>query len=385
MKNEYDIIVCGGGMSGLSLIYRALKANIWSNKSIILIDKEIKTANDKTWCFWENTISPFEDVIFKKWKEMCFFDIEDNGYLLNTKDYSYNMIRSSDFYNYTFDYIKSHSNLKIVREEIKSISNTASGCEVLTDSCNYHAEFVFNSVYQKPKLKENNTYLQQHFKGVIIESDNLNLDPNKIHLMDFRTSQEYGATFFYVLPTSDNTALVEYTLFSEKLLDPHIYHQRLKEYIVNILGIAEYKIIESEFGVIPMTDYPFERTTGSIINIGTIGGDTRGSTGYTFSNTQKTISNIIQNYKSKETPLGIEEHISRKHRIYDSTMLKVLAGGKYKGHQLFTDMFTKSKAYDILAFLDAESSLLQDFGIIKSLIPQYFFKPFFQSLLQSKK
>ena len=71
MKNEYDIIVCGGGMSGLSLIYRALKANIWSNKSIILIDKEIKTANDKTWCFWENTISPFEDVIFKKWKEMC--------------------------------------------------------------------------------------------------------------------------------------------------------------------------------------------------------------------------------------------------------------------------------------------------------------------------
>jgi lycopene beta-cyclase len=61
-------------------------------------------------------------------------------------------------------------------------------------------------------------------------------------------------------------------------------------------------------------------------------------------------------------------------------MLKVLADGKYPGHQLFTDMFSRAKAYDILAFLDSESTLKQDLKVIKSLIPQYFIKPFFKSL-----
>ncbi len=381
MKMEYDIIVCGGGMSGLSLVYRDLLSGVWANKSILLIDKSDKSVNDRTWCFWENSISPFEEIIYRKWDEMCFFSVDNKSFLLNTGDYNYNMIRSIDFYNHTLDYLKSQSNLTILNDNIKSVTSIGNSCEVVTDSHTYHSEYVFNSIYDKPKLEEKHTYLLQHFKGVVIESNELNLDPKQIYLMDFRTSQENGNTFFYVLPTSETTALVEYTLFSDKLLEKEIYDKRIEEYITEVLNINDYKIIDSEFGVIPMTDYPFARADGNIINIGTVGGDTRGSTGYTFTNTQKTITKIINSYQSNGTPHYTEEHISLKHKLYDSTLLKVLADGKYKGHQLFTDMFSSAKASDVLAFLDSESTLKQDFKVIKSLIPQYFIKPFFQSWL----
>ncbi|PKL81143.1 MAG: lycopene cyclase [Ignavibacteriae bacterium HGW-Ignavibacteriae-4] len=381
MKMEYDIIVCGGGMSGLSLSFRAIQSGVWANKSILIIDKSDKSINDRTWCFWENSLSPFEEIIFRKWVDMCFFSVDNKSLLLDTGDYSYNMIRSIDFYNYTLDYLKSQPNVTITNESIISMNSIVNGCEVVTDSNKYQSEYVFNSIYKKPKLEEKHTYLLQHFKGVIIESNDLGLDTKQIYLMDFRTSQENGNTFFYVLPTSETTALVEYTLFSDKLLPKEVYDQRIEEYIREVLRVNDYKIIESEFGVIPMTDYSFVRTTGNIINLGTIGGDTRGSTGYTFTNTQKTITKIINSYQENGKPHYKEEHISTKHKLYDSTLLKVLADGKYQGHQLFTDMFSSVKATDILAFLDGESSLKQDFKVIKSLIPQYFIKPFFRSWL----
>ena len=383
MKMEYDIIVCGGGMSGLSLAYRALQSGVWANKSILIIDKSDKSSNDKTWCFWENSTSPFEEIIFRKWDEMRFISVDNRSFQLDTGNYSYNMIRSIDFYKHTLEYLKSQPNVTIANENIVSSNTINNSCVVVTDVSKYQSEYVFNSIYEKPKLEEKHTYLLQHFKGVMIESNELSLDPKEIYLMDFRTSQENGNTFFYVLPTSETSALVEYTLFSDKLLAKEVYDKRIEEYIREVLNIKEYKIIESEFGIIPMTDYPFIRSNGNIINIGTMGGDTRGSTGYTFTNTQKTISKIIASYQESDTPHFKEEHITTKHKLYDSTLLKVLADGKYQGHQLFTDMFTSAKASDILAFLDGESSLKQDFKVIKSLIPQYFIKPFFRSWLDS--
>jgi len=379
MKMEYDIIVCGGGMSGLSLAYRALISGVWENKSILIIDKSNKSINDRTWCFWENSDSPFESIIYRKWDEMCFFSLDSRSLILDTADYSYNMIRSIDFYRHTLDYLNSQNNVTITNENIVSFTNTNNKCEVITEQSRYASEYVFNSIFKKPPLEEKHTYLLQHFKGVIIESKDLNLDTKKIHLMDFRTGQENGNTFFYVLPISDTSALIEYTLFSSKLLEKDTYDIKIAEYINNVLKLKEYKVLEEEFGVIPMTDFPFTRFEGNIVNIGTIGGDTRGSTGYTFTNTQKTITKIIESFNNSGSPFFKEEHISTKHKLYDSTMLKVLEEGKYQGHQLFTDMFSKVKASDILSFLDSESTLSQDIKVIKSLIPQYFIKPFFKS------
>ncbi len=381
MGKHFDIAICGGGMAGLSIAYLALQHGVWADKSILIVDKEEKLSNDKTWCFWDNGTSVFDDIVHRKWSDMLFFTNSGEKIKLDNGSFEYKMIRSVDFYRLTLDYLKQQSNVHFLYSEIESYSQTNDKVEIVTKSDTITAEYAFNSLLKKPALKSSDTYLRQHFKGKFIESDELKLNPNQIHLMDFRPSQEHGCTFVYLLPTSETSALVEYTLFSEKLLDKDEYDMKLDDYIHNVLGIENYKTIDEEFGVIPMTDYKFSRAEGRIINIGTAGGDTRGSTGYTFYNTQQTITKILDNYKASGIPTPIDEHIGKKDRLYDSTMLKVLAKGDYKGHQLFSDMFSKVPAHIIFNFLNSQSSLLQDFRVIRSLTPHHFIAPFVKSLL----
>ncbi len=99
------------------------------------------------------------------------------------------------------------------------------------------AEYIFNSiVFLKPELKKKEYYLLQHFKGWIIETENPVFNSSEATLMDFRVSQQHGTTFVYVMPFSATKALVEYTLFTEKLLDPLQYDEGLKEYIKELLA-----------------------------------------------------------------------------------------------------------------------------------------------------
>jgi lycopene beta-cyclase len=382
MAKHYDIIISGAGMAGLSLAYRAVKQGVWSNKSILIIDKSEKQENDKTWCFWDSDESPFEEVVHRKWDNMLFFTNSGRKIELDTERYKYKMIRSIDFYQHTLSYLKSQPNISFLYSEIDRFKQANNKAIVVARDDEYSADYIFNSVLGKPNLRANDTYLLQHFKGKFIESDELNLNPNQIHLMDFRTSQKHGCTFVYLLPTSKNSALVEYTLFSDKLLDTEEYDINLDIYINEILGVNDYKTNEEEFGIIPMTDYKFARKNGRIINIGTAGGDTRGSTGYTFYNTQQTITNIIESYEKTGSPLGAKEHIGSKDRLYDSTMLQVLAKGEYEGHQLFADMFSKVPAHIIFDFLNSESKLRQDIKVINSLSPVHFPTPFIKALMR---
>ena len=96
----------------------------------------------------------------------------------------------------------------------------------------------------------------------------------------------------YVLPTSSTEALLEYTLFSKDLLSKEEYENEIQIYTKK-LGITDYEIVEKEQGNIPMTNYKFwKHNTKNIINIGSAGGWTKASTGYTFANTIKKSKNI---------------------------------------------------------------------------------------------
>ncbi|GAB3937762.1 hypothetical protein GCM10027614_16600 [Micromonospora vulcania] len=84
---------------------------------------------------------------------------------------------------------------------------------------------------------------------------------------------------------SDRYALVEYTEFSPGLLTDAGYDEALAGYR-DLLGLdpAGLRVREVENGVIPMTDAPFPaRPTPRVVRLGTAGGATRPSTGFTFS------------------------------------------------------------------------------------------------------
>lgn len=371
-----DILICGSGLAGLSLLYRAMKSGLWTDLQIIVADRSEKQVNDKTWSFWQQEDSVFEELVQHKWKNLIFYSHQGRRVELDNKGYTYKSIRSGDFYRYTLAYLKRLENITFVQEEILNITSSGTTCKLYTDQHTYQSTYLFNSIYQQPHEVATEQLFLQHFKGQRIRTRAAIPSLSEAYLMDFRTGQENGTSFFYTLPMAEDELFVEYTLFSKSLLSKDAYDEQIKHYLREVLKIEEYTVLEEEFGIIPMTDHLFKRFDGNIIHIGTAGGDTRGSTGYTFSNLQKTITSILVSYQEKGHPFFRDENISLRYQLYDSTLLNVLDSGNYAGHELFTDLFSKSPAYLIFAFLDAETSLTQDTRVMKSLRIMPFLRAF---------
>ncbi|MCE2790360.1 MAG: NAD(P)-binding protein [Saprospiraceae bacterium] len=68
----YDIVIAGTGAAGLLLAYRLSKENIYSSSRILLIDKEIKTGDDRTWCFWEQGKGEWDHILYTSWESVRF-------------------------------------------------------------------------------------------------------------------------------------------------------------------------------------------------------------------------------------------------------------------------------------------------------------------------
>ena len=188
--------------------------------------------------------------------------------------------------------------------------------------------------------------------------------------MDFSIDQKDETRFFYVLPLSDKKALIEFTVFSKDLLKKDEYELELIKYIKS-LKIDKYKIIEDEFGVIPMTCYPFERkNTSKILNIGTAGGWTKPSSGYTFKFIEKNTIKLLTHIKKNTQFLNFK--IKTRHWIYDLIFLDVLYKNNYLGSNLFTKMFSKNPMEKIFMFLDNETSITDELKITASFPKRIF-------------
>lgn len=344
-----------------------------NDKRILLVDKEEKNKNDHTWCFWEIGEGLFENIVYNKWERVWF---RSNGFsrLMQLSPYNYKLIRSIDFYTYCFDLIRKQPNIDVLFGEINQVVSTDSETFIELNNKKICCDYIFNSIiFQKSVLKKNEYYLLQHFKGWVIETRQPVFNAEEAVLMDFRVGQEHGTTFIYIMPFSAASALVEYTVFSNQLLEQEQYAEALKNYIRDFLGNIGYEIKEQEFGIIPMTNHKFPARQNNIINIGTAGGQTKASSGYTFQFIQKHSAAIVGELITKGHPFISEKKRKRFH-FYDSVLLNILHHKKIQGKKIFTDLFKKNKPQHVLRFLDNESSFPDELKIISSLPTMPFLK-----------
>jgi lycopene beta-cyclase len=369
MNMDLDYIIAGSGLAGLSMLYHLLKDDKLKTKNILLIDPVKKKDNDRTWCFWEKQKGPFEHLVHHQWKTLQFYS-HDVSRKFEMKQYRYKMIQSGDFYNHVLGLAEKFDNVVFSNEKILEINDNGQTAEVKTNARTYTSAYVFNSTgLFYPKMDEKNTLLQ-HFMGWYIKTSAPVFDSNVGTLMDFRLNQKHGATFMYVLPTSSTDALVEYTLFSEKTLKEDEYIRELGKYIKNELKINDYEITHREFGVIPMTKARFKRYLGvenRIVNIGTAGGFTKPSSGYTFQFVQKHLAQVAERLKNNQSPAIKPSLRERMFYWYDMTLLEVLLSGKLTGEQIFSSLFGKVDPERILAFLANESTFWEEFKIRNSV------------------
>ena len=371
---NYDYIFLGAGCASLSIIMRMIASKKFDEKKILLVDREPKTKNDRTWCFWEQQPGFFEDIVYRKWSRL-FFKTDDISIPLEMGGYQYKMIRGIDFYHKCFSAIKLRENIDIIYGEISFEEDY----ELTTLKINNEPRYLnkktilFNSLYIPSAKQKDRFYLLQHFKGWIVEAESDFFEAEKATFMDFRVYQKHGTTFVYVLPLSSTKALVEYTLFTENLLPASEYDNDLKNYLANFLGLNNYSILEEEFGVIPMTNANFPFFKNGMYWIGTAGGQTKASTGYTFRFIQKQADTIVEELISKGK-LSKTKKIKKRFFFYDSTLLHILSKNILPGKTIFSILFKKNCADRVLKFLDNETTLAEEIKLLNCLPKKIFIK-----------
>jgi lycopene beta-cyclase len=371
----YDYIFTGVGCAAMSLLVRMSAYEHLRHKKILLIDKDDKNKNDRTFSFWEKESDVFSGLAYKSWSN---FKLGFNGgYSEHTiLPYEFKTIRGIDFYNYCKTILQQFTQLTWVNETVASIKNN----EVVTQQNVYTATNIFNSIYNEAIVpKEKNYFLWQHFMGYVISTPNNSFNDSMATWMDANVAQQNGFTFMYVLPFSKTQALVEYTVFSEAALPIEAYEPHVKEYIAN-MGITDYTIDEVEYDKIPMSTNTFERQHGNVINIGSIGGATRSSTGFTFKYIQKQTAYLC-GLMAANKPLRYSYNFSeRKHLFFDKVMLNLLVNKKLTGSEIFSRLFAKNKTQDILAFINGDSTILQELKIMNSVQRMKYMKAVVQEL-----
>lgn len=366
---KYDYIIAGSGCAGLSLLYRILNDAELNKKQILVVDKTQKNQNDRTWCFWEKESGLFEPIVKHRWSTLEFLsdDFQRQYKMLN---YQYKMIAGIDFYNFVLETASKFKNVTFLFEEITELKSTKRGAEITTKKGTFSAKYIFNSTNLfYPTISPKNSLLQ-HFEGWVIKTKTPVFDENIGTLMDFRLSQKHGATFMYVLPVSPTEALVEYTLFTEQILKKEQYKEALQTYINDYLQVVDYEVLHTEFGIIPMSLAKFQRKIPSkknIINIGTAGGFTKASSGYTFQFVQKHTEKIINLLKTNTYPNPAITFREKMFQWYDRTLVEVILSKKMEGKEIFATIFENRPIDTILAFLGNESTIAQDVKIMSCL------------------
>ena len=352
---EFDYIIIGGGCAGLSLAYELEINEKLKDKTLAIIEPRKEYKKDKTWSFWKVAAHNFDDCIKKSWKNFSI-NIPGQTNHLKCDNFPYQSIDSGLFYKKIISKLKENKKISFFKD-LKEIDSKNS--------------FIFNSV---PYIKKDFRNLWQHFCGVEIETQNNFFDEEIFNLMDFDCDQRDSVHFFYTLPYSKTKALVETTWLS-KLNDnsQKDYDNQIKDYIENHLNLKNYKITYKEEGAIPLF-YPSYKKERNRINIGTAGGMTRLSTGYTFLNIQDHSKYIRENFENISNTK--KYNINKKYQFLDEIFLRVLEKHPEKMSDTFFKMF-KGSPKTVIKFLSNKSNLIEDIKIINKMPKLTFFKALF--------
>lgn len=372
-SKTYNYIIAGMGCAGLSLAVQ-LKRSAVKFERVLLIDRDLKNKNDRTWCFWTKEKNNwFDHMVYNKWDQ---FEFRSKNFkkVFALAPYQYMQIRGIDFYESCLTELKSDPRFEILTADILAMRSETNTAVIETSKGVFHSDYIFNSAIRTHQKYDSHTNYVQHFKGLLIETETDVFTDDCPLFMDFSIQQKNDCRFVYIIPQNKRKALVEYTGFSKKKVSEEEYDDELKNYLSHVLKVHQYKLIEEERGEIPMAESEFVNPFGErVVNIGTAGGFSKASTGYTFYFIQRKCKNIIAQIEAK-TKLIVPVKSEARFVYYDKILLDVINKKEIEAREVFELLFQRNNIASLLAFLNEESSILQDIAIMNS-VPKLHFVP----------
>lgn len=366
----YDFVFCGAGASASLLLLSLHEKGLLTHKSVLVIDREVKTGTDRTFCFWskadEQIVRSLREIISHTWSQTILAD----GSTVPLKPYHYHHVSGVDLHRRTLELEVMYGWSRIVGS-VDSIEPVHDAFLIQVDTKTIRAGQVFDSrtPHYQPQASLG-THIFQSFVGWRIKlKDKLAL-PQAIRLMDFNVEQQESTQFMYVLPYSSDLALVELTRFGSEILDSLEASAVLSEYIESNYG--EFEKIEEERGCIPMSTLPIQdENIRGVIYLGARNFAIKPSTGYAFKRMFYDAEKIATTLKEGTEEQSINRtygHVSRgRFAFYDGLLLDILDRYPHEGKTIFDRLFRRNSISVILNFLDEQSHVREEARIFYRL------------------
>ncbi|SCG53422.1 lycopene cyclase family protein [Micromonospora halophytica] len=364
--DNVDLALVGGGGAG-SLVLAALDRHDLRGLRVAVVDPVRKRGQDRTWAFWGAPDADLEPMLSASWRRVEVTTTARRR-VLDLAPLRYAMLRSGPLYAWAAE-AEQRLGVSRIDAAVGALDDDGAGVTVRDGdgAALVRARWVLDSRPRPPRRPGRTSWLQ-HFRGWWLGSPDPVFDPGRAVLMDFRTPQpDRGVSFGYVLPVSDRYALVEYTEFSPALIDDAAYDAALRGYATLLgLDLTALTVREVEDGVIPMTDAPFERRPSArVVRLGTAGGATRPSTGFTFSAMRRQAEQVARAVAAGRAPVPRPAYPGR-HLWMDAVALRALDRRAVGGPQFFDRLFDRNPPERVLRFLDGATSPAEDLAVMRS-------------------
>ena len=249
---QYDVIVAGAGLAGLSFVWHLLETD--TAHRVLVIDRSLTPSNDKTWCFWGEADAPFASLAAHSWRAA---EVRFNATIVhdNLEAMHYHCIHSETFQQHVLARLHASPQVTLLEADIVEIGEFSAGAFVQTNRGRHTADWVVQSV--QPSRREADQLLdypvRQHFGGIEIQTHGAVFSPERFAMMHFRVPQRDGVSFVYILPTAPDRALVEHTVFSTRPMPAADHFAATHDYIRANLT-EDYTVLRTETGDLPMND-----------------------------------------------------------------------------------------------------------------------------------
>ncbi len=365
METVYDYAIVGAGCSGLSLAVELVQA-LSGNQRIAVFEPRRSYHLDRVWCFWKTATHRFSHAVDHEWGQ---WKVRFNGRELMqaSSQFPYQYLPGDAFYEAALETIdRSPSADLFLQTAVTGIVENKSDVCISTNRGDFRARVMFDGRNDVNQLL-NMGCLLQHYTGQRIQAHRPVFDGRTVTLMDFDVSQRHGITFVYVLPFSENEALVEPTVLSHLPLESGAYITLIKDYLSDRYDLDDYEVLFEEQGVIPMTaELSPPKMPTRLIPIGTAAGMVKGSTGYGFLPIQqwsRAVAGDIAAGRHQRLPKPRSWLSTWMDRIF----LSFLAAHPSEAPQVFFHLFQRVPPERLVRFLSDRASIIDIVRVIAAM------------------
>lgn len=372
----FDAVIVGAGAAGLSLASHLADAG-WGN-SVLIVDDGSHPLGHRSWAWWTTGRGLFDPATSIALDRM---EVAGPGWqrTMALAPYSYRGVTGPELSTATDRIIGARSGYRRATGSVRSIAGDGEGCRVTIDlpehsgarTVEVNARWVFDSVGPDRSPSASAPAAELNFLGVHVECAADTFDPGAVTLMDFRTDQSAGVSFMYVLPTSSRSALVERTTFVVAGADLGNtaglgHEEHVLGYLRIHLGAENYRVVGREVGTILLELRPRAAAVGSVIPIGARAGMVKASTGYGFERIQRHSAAIASRLSQGRSPAHAAP-AHRWNRALDDALLRVIRDDPTRAVEIFEVLLARNPAQRVLAFLDEDASLRDQFQLFATL------------------